>query len=176
MTLGDFSAFNGYLSILIFPIIVIGFMSTAIAQATASYGRILEVLNAVRKETWGTKQVSMDGSIRVLDVSLVYGEKTVLQHIDFSIQPRSRTAIMGPTAAGKTQLLYLLSGLIEPTSGNIAYNDTDIKKLDKNRFYKHIGLIFQDSVIFQMTLRENITFSEGVSDAQLQKAIHTAEL
>ena len=109
MSLGDFVAFNGYLSILIFPIIIIGFTSTVIAQATTSYSRILEVLNAPEREETGKIVSDLKGNIEVRDVSLIFGEKTVLKDISFSIHPGSKTAIMGPTAAGKTQLLYLLT-------------------------------------------------------------------
>lgn len=109
MSLGDFAAFNGYLSILIFPIIIIGFMSSVIAQATASYSRILEVLNAPEKKEQGNVIHNLQGNIEVEKVSLIFSEKTILKDISFSIRAKSRTAIMGPTAAGKTQLLYLLT-------------------------------------------------------------------
>lgn len=116
MTLGDFSAFNGYLAILIFPIFVIGFMSGVIAQATASYARIAEVLYAPDTPRTGTLTTALTGKIEVRDINLHFGEKIALRDISFTIQPHTKTAIIGPTAAGKTQLLSLLMGLIQPTS------------------------------------------------------------
>lgn len=176
MSLGDFAAFNGYLSILIFPIIIIGFMSNVIAQATTSYGRILEVLKAPDRKEWGGTVSELGGDIEVKNVSLAFGEKTVLKDISFRVSPKSKTAIMGPTAAGKTQLFYLLTWLLEPTSGTIKYDETDIGALDKVSFHSQIWLVFQDSIIFNLTLRENIAFSNTVDDKSLEKAIDTSEL
>ena len=176
MTLGDFAAFNGYLSILIFPIIIIGFMSNVIAQASASYARILEVLNAPKKKADGGIVRNLEGNIAIDHLSLAFGEKRALKDISFSISPGSKTAIIGPTAAGKTQLLYLLTGLLEPTSGSIRYDGEGIDSLNRASFYSQIGLVFQDSNVFNLTLRENIAFSNIVDDRSLDKSIDTAEL
>ncbi len=109
MSLGDFAAFNAYISILIFPIIVIGFMSNIIAQASASYQRIEEVLVAPDLEETGTSEEYISGKIELRDIWVNYGEKPALKDISLLIEPGSKTAIIGPTAAGKTQLLYLLN-------------------------------------------------------------------
>ena len=176
MTLGQFTAFNTYLGILIFPIFVIGFSSNAIAQASASYGRIAAVLERPVRPTAGTNTHDLSGSIVVQDISLRYGERTILDRISFSIKPGSRTAILGPTAAGKTQLLYLMTGLIYPTEGTIAYDSILLEHYDQERFHQQVGFVFQDSSLFNLSLRENIAFSTTVSDEALAKAISTAEL
>lgn len=176
MTLGDFAAFNSYLTILIFPIIMIGFMSNVIARSTASYVRVLAVLNTKEKDFFGTEKSNLEGEIVVKDLTLNYGEKEVLKNISFKIKPGTRTAFIGPTAAGKTQLMHILSGLIEQTSGTVTYSGKKINELDKNTFYEQLGLVFQDSSIFNMSVKENIAFSEKVSDSDLEKAIKTAEL
>ncbi len=112
LSLGDLAAFNAYLSMLIFPIFMIGFMSNAIARAGASYARVSEVLTAPETEVLGTKDAQrVQGRIVVEHVSLSYGEKPVLKDVSFLIQPGTRNAIIGPTAAGKTQLLQILTGL-----------------------------------------------------------------
>lgn len=176
MTLGDFTAFNSYVGLLIFPVLIIGVMSNVIAQATASYDRISEVLEAKEREQVGAIKKELKGDIEFKDVTLEYGEKPVLKNISFKVKPRSQTAIIGPTAAGKTQLLYLLIGLIEPKSGTVEYDGLPIKNYDEQSLHKQIGFVFQDSIIFNLSLRENIAFSETVRDADLAKAIETAEL
>lgn len=176
MTLGDFAAFNSYLAILIFPILIIGFMSNVIAQAQASFGRVAEVLYAADAEKGGTVTEPLTGSIAVQDVTLLFGEKPALKHVSFAIQPGTKTAIIGPTAAGKTQLLHLLIGLMEPTSGAIAYNGRNIHEFDQESLHAQVGLVFQDSTVFNMSLRENIAFNTDVTEENLQKAIETAEL
>jgi ATP-binding cassette subfamily B protein len=176
ISLGNFAAFNSYLSMLIFPIIMVGFMSNIIAQATASYNRIDELLQIPEIEETGTVQANLRGNIELKNVSLFYGDKPVLKNISFSIEGGDHTAIIGPTAAGKSQLLYLLTHLIEPTAGTIEFDHINIGSYNKDSFHSQIGFVFQDSVIFNISLRENIAFSDNVTDESLQKALETAEL
>jgi ATP-binding cassette subfamily B protein len=176
MTLGSFAAFNSYLSLLIFPIILIGFMSNVIAQSTASYQRIHEVLEMPDMPDTGTIRENLQGNISMQDVSVTYGQKPVLKHISFSVDKGSTLAIIGPTAAGKSQLLYLLTGLIKAGEGRVEYDGRNIEEYNKENFYRHVGFVFQDSILFNMSIRENIAFSKSVSDESLEKAIETAEL
>jgi len=176
MSLGDFAAFNGYIAILIFPILVIGFMSNLIAQASASYNRINEILQAPDIRETGISGERLTGRIELQNVSVYYSEKPALKDISLSIEPGSRTAIIGPTAAGKTQLLYLLTGLIEPENGSLTYDGRHIGHYNSNSFYRQVGFVFQDSIIFNLSLRENIAFNDYVTEESLEKAIDTSEL
>ena len=176
MSLGDFTAFSSYLSLLIFPIMVIGFMSNFIAQSSASYARIMEVMNTPDTADTGIISKPLAGFIEVKNISLSYSGKPVLKNVSFRIKPGTRTAVIGPTAAGKTQLLYLLTGLIRPDTGQILFDDIDLNDYDKNSFQQQLGFVFQDSVIFNISLRENIAFTENVAEEALNKAIETAEL
>lgn len=176
MSLGNLAAFNSYIAILIFPIIVIGFMSNIIAQATTSYGRIYEVLNAPDTVEPGTVTDTLKGAMEIENVSLSLGGKPVLKDISFSVKPSSRTAIIGPTAAGKTQLLNVMIGLLTADTGEVVYDHTHISDYDKDVLLQQVGLVFQDSIIFNMSVRENIAFNEKVSEALMEKAIATAEL
>lgn len=176
MSLGDFAAFNGYLSMLIFPILVIGFMSNVIAQATASYDRIRTVIETPEPAATGAVTDALQGEIALEHVNILYGQTPVLKDISFTVQPGSRIAIIGPTAAGKTQLLYLLTGLIQPASGTITYDGRPIDAYQREAFHRQVGFVFQDSILFNLSIRENIAFSDTVTDASLEKAIATAEL
>lgn len=176
MTLGSFAAFNSYMGILIFPIFVLGFMSNIMARAGASYARIAAVFETKPEPETGTNKDNLSGAISVRNVTVRYGEKNVLKDASFEIPAGSKTAIIGPTAAGKTQLLYALTGLIKQQSGDIEYDGKPMRSYDSASFHKQVGLVFQDSVIFNLTLRENIAFSESVTEADLNRAIETAEL
>jgi len=176
MQLGDFAAFNSYLSMLIFPIIVIGFMSNVIAQATSSYMRIGAVINAPEPKVEGTIKENLNGDIELKNISVMYGQKPALKHVSLSVKAGAKIAIIGPTAAGKTQLLYLLTGLIPPNEGEILFDGRDINAYDPEAFHSQVGFVFQDSIIFNMSIRENIAFSDTVTDQSLEKAIETAEL
>jgi ATP-binding cassette subfamily B protein len=176
MTLGEFTAFNSYLAILIFPVIMIGFMSNVIAQSSASYLRIGMVLAAPSAKARGTLVADLRGDIALAGVTLTFGEKDALKDVSLRIKAGTRAAIIGPTAAGKTQLLYLLTGLLEPTAGTIHYDGRDIAAYDAEALHQQVGFVFQDSIIFNLTLRENIAFSKTVGNADLEKALATAEL
>ncbi len=176
MSLGDFAAFSSYLVILIFPIIIIGFISNFVVQSSVSYARIHDVLNAEETRDTGTITTPLVGNIELQDVSVFYGEKPVLQNVSMELKPGTRTAVIGPTAAGKTQLLYLLTGLIQPTSGTILFDGVGINDYNKESFQHQIGFVFQDSIIFNMSVRENIAFNEKVTPESFAKAIETAEL
>lgn len=176
MTLGEFAAFSSYISILIFPILIIGFMSNVIARASASYGRIYATLNAPDTVDNGTVSRELDGNISLQHITVKYGEKAALKDVSFEVKAGSRTAIIGPTAAGKSQLLYLLTTLIKPDEGNILFDRVPIADYQQETLLSQIGLAFQDSIIFNMSLRENIAFNAKVTEEALQKAIATAEL
>src|ERR1700761_4539565 len=107
MSLGNFAAFNNYLTMLIFPILTIGFMSNLIAQAQASFGRISGTLHAPDPVEKGTFIKELDGEIGVKAGSVSFGGKYALKDVSFKVAAGSKTAVIGPTAAGKTQLLYL---------------------------------------------------------------------
>jgi ATP-binding cassette subfamily B protein len=176
MSLGDFAAFNSYLGLLIFPILVIGFMSNIIAQATASYGRISVVLDAPLEISQGKLTTHLKGGVVLKNIYINYKEKSALKNVSLEIQPGNKIAIIGPTAAGKTQLLYLLTGLIKATSGTVLLDGVDSREYDINTLHNEIGFVFQDSNLFNLSLRQNIAFSDTVKDEDLAKAIETAEL
>ncbi len=176
LSLGDFAAFNSYVLLLIFPIIMIGFMSNLIASARASYERIDEVLKAKETADSGTVESELRGNIELKNISVLYDGKPALEDVSLLIKAGSRTAIIGPTAAGKTQLLYLLTGLVKPDKGTIKFDGIKQEDYNKELFHNQIGFVFQDSVMFNMSLRKNIAFNETVTDQSLQKAIETAEL
>lgn len=176
MTLGEFAAFQAYLTILIFPILVIGFMSSVIAQATASYGRISEVLNTPESIDVGEHSAQLQGNISFQKVGLTIGKKTVLSEIQLDISSGTKTAIIGPTGSGKTQLLYLLNGLVSPTSGDILYDGISLSQYQKQSLHSQIGFVFQDSSLFNINLSDNINFGKIASAEEMAKAITTAEL
>lgn len=176
MSLGDFAAFLTYITILIFPIFIIGFMSSVIGRSQASFKRIQSVLFAETKKDSGTVVKDIVGLIEVRNLTVVGGDKMILDSISCTIRPKTRTAIIGPTAAGKTQLMYALVGLITPSEGTVLYDNVPLSEYEKMSLYSQVGFVFQDSVLFNLSLRENIAFSTDVTDESLHKAIETAEL
>ena len=175
-TIGGLTAFLSYISMLIFPIIIIGFISNVMARAVASFERISAVLYAPTKKHKGKLEKELQGKVAFKNVSLNYGNKQILKNISFEIPAGSRTAILGPTAAGKTQIFYLLAGLLKNSSGKILIDDLAQSKYTAKTLADQIGLVFQDSSIFNTSIRENINFKNVNNEGVFQKAIHTAEL
>ena len=176
LSLGNFAAFNSYLTMLIFPVMMIGFMSNIIASATASHGRIKQVLDQPPPQETGTVQAEIKGKIDLAYVFFSIGEKPILKNVSFTVEAGSKTAIIGPTAAGKSQLLNLLTNIFPPDSGSVLIDGIPIDQFDRESFHQQIGFVFQDSVIFNLSIRENIAFNDKVTEESLRKAIETAEL
>lgn len=172
MRLGDIAAFNSYLAMVIFPILVIGFMGNLISQARASYSRLQEVLQTPDPQPEARTEERLRGEVRVTDVRVSYADKEVLHGVTLHLRPGSRNAIVGPTAAGKTQLLSVMCGLLEPDSGGVLYDG----QYRPEQLRRQVGIVFQESSLFSGTLEENIAFHPEVSPGGWQRAIKAAEL
>ena len=147
-----------------------------IAQASASYMRLSAVLSAVRESQTGALQSPLLGEVGMTEVSLSFGEKEALKKVSFTAKAGTSTAIIGPTAAGKTQMLYVLIGLMQPSSGTVAYDGQTLDAYDKEALHRQVGFVFQDSILFNLTLRENIAFSTAIPPQDMDRAIAAAEL
>lgn len=172
MRIGDIAAFNSYLAMVIFPILVIGFMGNIISQARASYDRLKEILDSPDPSPEEPISARLRGEVEVEDVRLAYGDKEVLRGISLRLEPGSRNAIVGPTAAGKTQLLTLLCGLLNPGSGSILYDG----KYRPEQLRRQVGVVFQESSLFSGTVKSNIAFHPEVTPGGWERAIRAAEL
>ncbi|MBL8015438.1 MAG: ABC transporter ATP-binding protein [Candidatus Doudnabacteria bacterium] len=177
LSAGDFSAFFSYIFIFIFPIVMLGFLASGIGRAFATYTRLKEVIDSEEPKEGGNLKKEIEGSIELRKVTLDLENKRILGDINFTVKPKSRVGIIGPTAAGKTQIFYLITGLIQPNEGEILVDGKPINDYDRDNLYSQMGMVFQDSIIFNTTLRENIAFrNEEMSDETIWKAIETAEL
>ncbi len=181
LTLGEMSAFFSYTSVFIWPFFILSFAGTFISRAQVSIKRIDEVLNVsdeIKDMDPGKTETTQEfkGHIIFDNVTLRYGDKIILQNISFEIKPHTKTAILGPTGAGKTELFYLLAGLATPTEGTITIDGKPRNDWDQSYFLSNIGMVFQDSIIFNTTFKENVLFKSDAEEQLLDKAISTAEL
>ena len=176
LTIGEFSAFFSYLGLFITPIFILGFISNVFARSMISLGRINEVLESETIPHLGDIKKQILGKIEFKNITLNYNNRSVLKDISFIIKPNTKTAIIGPTASGKTQIFSLLSSLVKANSGSIFIDDVELEKYDRESIYSQLGLVFQDSIIFNTTLRENIQFRNVEDSTILEKAVETAKL
>ncbi len=184
ITLGTFVAFNGYLMMLVWPMIALGWVMNMTEQGLASMQRMNDVLaekSDITDERAAPGRVPADASIRFEDVSFAYaveGERRdVLRHINLEIKDGERVAIVGPTGSGKTTLISLIMRLYDPTQGVVRVGGQDVRELPLETLRSMVGLVPQDIFLFSETIRENIGF--GVSelpDPVLQVVTQTASI
>ncbi len=130
-----------------------------------------------KKRIPGSPPSLLRGDTGMNNVSLTLGDKEVLRNVSFAAKPGTKTAVIGPTAAGKTQMLYVLVGLLQPASGTVTYDGEPIEAYEKEALRLQVGFVFSlNGHSFNMTLRENIAFSEAISEEDLSRAIAAAEL
>lgn len=176
MKIGDLATFYGYLALVIFPVFVIGFMSGLMAQASAAFERLREVLYVPDAPPPGTLVSQLRGELKAEGLSLNYGDRRALDEVSLTLEPGSRTAVLGPTSAGKTQLLYLLSGLLKPDSGTILYDDHALADYAPESLQRQVALVFQESILFDLSIRDNIAFADQIGPEAWQRAVESAEL
>lgn len=176
LSYGELIAFNTYVDLLITPIFIIGFVSGTIFRAFTSFGRISEVINSKVDGDNGDIDIKINGDIEMKDVELKIEDKVLLKNINIKIKSNTRTAIIGPTGSGKTQLFNLITGLLKPTQGKIYIDGKEIEKYKSETLFNQIGLVFQDSIIFNTTILENLNFGDKYNEEDIEKALKTAEI
>lgn len=176
MSYGELVAFYSYVGTLVMPIYILGFTSGTLFRAFPSYDRIKEVTNAEVEENTGTITKDIRGDIELSKVDLLIEEKEILKNINIKIKAGTKTAVIGPTGSGKTQIFNLVTGLLNPSKGEIKIDGESTANYDIDALFKQIGLVFQDSIIFNTTILDNLTFGEKFDEEQINKAIETSEL
>ncbi len=183
ITLGTFVAFNGYLTMLVWPVIALGWVMNMNEQGLASMQRINEVLEekaTVTDERAGAGGVD-HASIRFDDVSFSYGRggvhRDVLKHISFEVKDGETVAIVGPTGSGKTSLVSLVLRLYDATGGRVLVGGRDVREIPLRELRGLIGLVPQDIFLFSETIRENISFGVAeLPDPVLHVVSQTAQI
>jgi ATP-binding cassette subfamily B protein len=179
LTLGEFSAFISYFNLLITPIFILGFVSSFISRGLVSLSRIQEVLQAPEEVVMDESNLirqEVKGNIVFDKVCYEIDGKSLLKDVSFVINPQTKNAIIGPTGSGKSLILSLLTGLIQPTGGQILIDDIPLNQWDPKYIFKTMGLVFQESILFNSSLIDNIVFNQTIPEIELQKALNTANV
>ncbi|MDI9259274.1 thiol reductant ABC exporter subunit CydD [Alicyclobacillus sendaiensis] len=161
------------------PIRNAGAQYHAARDGAAMLERHREVLEtpipAVRQRDGGrTPFVSPQGvAIEFRHVTVRYpgAEKPALEDVSFRIGPRELVAVVGPSGAGKSTLLAVLLGFIRPESGEVFIGGVPLDEIDLGAFRRHLGLVAQEPTWFHATLRDNVTWNEPRSDAEVREAL-----
>lgn len=129
----------------------------------------------------GTKVPQADGyALEMRDVSFRYDgtDENVLEHINLTIRPGEKLAVVGLNGAGKTTLIQLLCGLYDPTEGEVLLNGRNIKEFDRNEYYRMFAAVFQDFSILPVSIAENIASEppEKVDDKRVWECLRLADI
>ncbi len=180
LTLGQFVQFNGYLTLLSWPMIALGWVVTLYQRGTASLVRLNAVMRqapAIADNARTQPITTVQGDVVFDNVSLSYEERPVLQNVSFHIPTGQTLAIVGATGAGKTSIVNLLTRVVEASSGTVRIDGVDVRELPLAVLRRNIGYVPQDTFLFSVPLRENVAF--GVDDAApvaVARAVETARL
>ncbi len=174
MTLGDFVAFNGYLAMLIWPTVVLGWILNLIQRGAASMGRLNAVLEATPTVGECASPVipeSLAGEIEFRGLSFGYSGEPLLKDINLRISAGMKLGIVGPVGSGKTTLVRLIARLYPVADGMIFIDGIDINRLPLKLLRDAVGFVPQESFLFSRTIRENIAYGKEVTtEEEVRKA------
>ena len=176
MQTSELIGFILYLAVLSSPLNALSYITVQYRKASASVERIQEILDAAEEENRieMADMPEIDGRVEFRSVHFAYKKKEpVLRGISFTADPGSMTAIVGPSGCGKTTLVNMLPGLIEPDRGRILIDGRDCSGVNLPSLRRQIGMVTQESVLFNDTIMENIRY--GRLDATDGEVIQAAK-
>ncbi|SFR45712.1 ATP-binding cassette, subfamily B, MsbA [Yoonia tamlensis] len=179
-TNGEFMAFFTSMSLAFDPLRRLGAMSGQWQMAAASVERLQEVLNlkpSIVSPKIPAKAAQGCPEIVLRDVNMQYGELPVLRGAGFVAKAGKTTALVGASGAGKSTIFNVLTRLVEPGTGDITIDGTQIKDFDLTELRGQFSVVSQDAALFDETLRDNILLGrEDVTDAHLQAVLDAAHV
>jgi subfamily B ATP-binding cassette protein MsbA len=181
LTLGGLFAFTGYLAFLVAPMLQVVAIGTQLTEALAGLDRTQEVLRE-RPEDEDIRRVrkigAIQGYVAFENVSFEYEPgKPVLHEVSFVSEPGTVTALVGPSGSGKSTIISLIAAFHEPGSGAILVDSTDLSTVRLDTYRSQLGVVLQDTFLFDGTIRDNIAFArQGASEELILAACRIARV
>jgi len=180
-TVGDYFQYNMFLVFMTAPVIQIVNIGTQLTEAFAGLDRTNEIMAEVEENQTPGRSIQMppiQGTVRFEDVQFSYeADKPVLHGVSFESQPGTVTALVGSSGSGKSTIISLICAFHTPTSGRVLVDDIDLAKVNLNTFRSQLGVVLQDSFLFDGTIRDNILFSRpNATEEQFLSACRTARV
>jgi subfamily B ATP-binding cassette protein MsbA len=181
LTLGGFVTFTAFLAFLVAPVFQIVGIGTQLTEALAGLERTREVLDERREDQDPKRTIALgaiDGEVRFANVTFSYEEgKPVLQDVSFSSLPGTVTALVGSSGSGKSTTIGLVAAFYTPTEGTVWLDGKDLAAVRLESYRTQIGVVLQDTFLFDGTIRENVSFARpDASEEHLLSACRIARV
>ena len=180
-TVGDYFSYNMFLAFMIAPVFQIVNIGTQLTEAFAGLDRTGEIMAELEENKVPGRSLKMppiEGTVRFENVEFAYEpSKPVLHGVSFVADPGTVTALVGSSGSGKSTIISLLCAFHTPSNGRVVVDDVDLAKVDLNTFRSQLGVVLQDSFLFDGSIRENILFSKpDATEEQFLFACRTARV
>lgn len=178
LSIGMMFAMFGYIWFIMTPVQDILTMQYSYSSAMSALKRINKILT-LKTELSGNEVIKSNVvDISLKNLSFSYSNKNeILKNISLDIKANSKIALIGASGSGKTTLAQVISGFYEKSAGELSYNNIDIKNIDKTSLRQKIFLVLQMPILFNSTLRFNITMGDKkISDREIKAALKIAQL
>jgi ABC-type multidrug transport system fused ATPase/permease subunit len=181
MTPGTFFSYTFFLGMLIAPVMQIVGIGPQMTEALAGLERTREVLDEKPEDDSPERTIRLGrvrGSIAFENVRFEYDTgKPVLHNIAFQSEPGTVTALVGPSGAGKSTIIGLIAAFYVPTSGLVMVDGTDLAHVRLDSYRTQLGVVLQETFLFDGTIRENVAFSRpDASETEILAACRTARV
>ena len=181
LTLGSFFSYTAFLGYLAAPIFQIASVGTQLTEAIAGLERTREVLEEQPEDEDPRRSVTLSeirGEVIFEDVTFAYDpSKTVLHDVSFVAQPGTVTALVGSSGSGKSTIIGLVSAFHNPNSGRVLIDGVDLATVRLDSYRQHLGVVLQESFLFDGTIRENVAFSKpDASEEEILRACAIARV
>ncbi|MBC8570902.1 ABC transporter ATP-binding protein [Zongyangia hominis] len=176
ITLGTVQAFLQYVNQISEPVTETAYVVTSLQAAIAGAERVFALLDEEeeRPDKRGNAGSISQGHVMFRDVRFGYtSEKTLIKDLNLEVHPNEMVAIVGPTGGGKTTLVNLLMRFYELNGGSITIDGQNITDLPRSNMRRHIGMVLQDTWLFEGTIAENIAY--GKRDAAREEIVAAAK-
>jgi ABC-type multidrug transport system fused ATPase/permease subunit len=178
-TVGTYFQYNMFLAFMIAPVFQIVNIGTQLTEAFAGLDRTREIMAELEENQTPGRSVKMppiNGKVQFDHVEFAYTpEKPVLHDVSFRADPGSVTALVGSSGSGKSTMISLICAFHTPVAGQVLVDDIDLATVDLNSYRSQLGVVLQESFLFDGTIRENILFSRpDATEEQFQFACRTA--
>lgn len=177
ITVGGLTSFLGYASQYAKPFNEISGVVTELQNAIACAARIFEIIDAPAVEESRENHLSdVEGKIVFEDVAFSYDpSKPLIEHLNLTVEPGQRIAIVGPTGSGKTTLINLLMRFYDTTHGKITIDGVNIRSIPRANLREKFGMVLQETWLKEGTIRENLLFANpDATEEEMVQAARTS--